>query len=81
MNVLKNIALALFAIILVAQTCILTFGKGDTEIETPPPPLYGVIGNCVDISDFIKDVEIVNGISCDCIILDGEIIYFDAKSE
>ena len=76
MNILKKITWVLFIVVLIAQTYILTFGKEEPQTEAPPPSQYGVIGNCVDISDFIRDIENVNGISCDCIILDGEIIYF-----
>ena len=74
MNHLINTCWALLAIVLIAQVCHV-FARNDDIIVEPPPSNYGVIGTCVDISDFITDVEIVNGIDCCCIILNCEIIY------
>ena len=75
MKYLTNACWLLLAIVVISQLFHAFAPSNDIIIE-PLQPSYGLIGTCVDISDFITDVESVNGIDCCCIMLNGEIIYF-----
>lgn len=74
MKRLIKVCWILFGAVVIAQAYHALARTEDVKVE-PYAPDYVTYGECIDITNLISDIEIVNDIDCQAIIYEGEVIY------